>query len=314
MLKEKSTDDLTTLSFAQEGYLSIAIGSFLTDRKAAGLSKHSIRFYQNYLAAFETYCSSQAITQVKQINPDFIRRYMISLEEKWNTGGIHACYRTLRVFFRWIEFEEVLEPGWKNPILKVKAPKLVMEPIDPIPLEEVVALVDGCKGDDILSLRDKAIFLCLLDTGARAQEFCNINLADLEITTGSITIRMGKGRKPRTVYIGKKSKKALRAYLRLRKDKCPTLFVSKSEEKLTYEGLAQILERHAKRAGLKNKPNLHDFRRAFALTMLRNGVNIFALQRLMGHADLTILRRYLAQTDVDIAEAHLQGSPVDKSL
>ncbi|MEI7847438.1 MAG: hypothetical protein WCK35_16680 [Chloroflexota bacterium] len=57
-----------------------------------------------------------------------------------------------------------------------------------------------------------------------------------------------------------------------------------------------------KRAGLKNEPNLHDFRRAFAH------------QRVMGHADLNLLRHYLAQTHVNIEEAHMLGPPVDKSL
>ncbi|MEI7847430.1 MAG: tyrosine-type recombinase/integrase [Chloroflexota bacterium] len=63
----------------------------------------------------------------------------------------------------------------------------------------------------------------------------------------------------------------MKSYLRLRQNKCPALFISLLGDHLTYEGLAQILERRAKRAGLKKEPNLHDFRRAFALTMLRNG-------------------------------------------
>jgi len=67
-------------------------------------------------------------------------------------------------------------------------------------------------------------------------------------------------------------------------------------------------------AGLKDIPTPHDFRRAFALIMLRNGVDIFALQKLMGHSDLQVLRRYLAQTDQDIQTAHMRGSPVDSNL
>jgi integrase len=65
---------------------------------------------------------------------------------------------------------------------------------------------------------------------------------------------------------------------------------------------------------LDNKPTLHDFRRAFALNMLRNGVDIFALQRLMGHSDLQIMRRYLAQNNEDNQLAHMRGSPVDNNL
>jgi len=74
------------------------------------------------------------------------------------------------------------------------------------------------------------------------------------------------------------------------------------------------LRRRAELVGLKDIPTPHDFRRAFALIMLRNGVDIFALQKLMGHSDLQVLRRYLAQTDQDIQAAHLRGSPVDNNL
>jgi integrase len=52
--------------------------------------------------------------------------------------------------------------------------------------------------------RDKAMILGLLDTGARAQEFLNINLEDVELATGSILIRQGKGHKPRMVFCGTK--------------------------------------------------------------------------------------------------------------
>ena len=65
---------------------------------------------------------------------------------------------------------------------------------------------------------------------------------------------------------------------------------------------------------MKFIPTPHDFRRAFALIMLRNGVDIFALQKLMGHSDLQILLSYLAQTDQDIHTAHMRGSPVDGNL
>jgi site-specific recombinase XerD len=75
-----------------------------------------------------------------------------------------------------------------------------------------------------------------------------------------------------------------------------------------------LLRRRADLVGLESIPTPHDFRRAYALIMLCNGVDIFALQKLMGHSDLQILRRYLAQTDEDIHTAHMRGSPVDGNL
>jgi site-specific recombinase XerD len=58
-------------------------------------------------------------------------------------------------------------------------------------------------------------------------------------------------------------------------------------------------------------PALHDFRRAFALKMLRSGVNVYALQKMMGHSDLQVLRGYLAQTEADLRNDYEGKSPVD---
>ena len=160
--------------------------------------------------------------------------------------------------------------------------------------------------------RDKAILFFLLDTGARAQEVCDVNHDYVELDTGKVLIREGKGRKPRYVFIHRTTIKALRAYLRIRDNlQTEALFVSKTMERLTYDALRQIIQRRSKLAGLKKEPTLHDFRRQFALSMLNNGVDIFSLQRLMGHKDISILRRYLAQTTEDIRVAHAKGSPVE---
>ena len=202
---------------------------------------------------------------------------------------------------------------WKNPIRKVKAPKLPNELLDPISLEDVHELIATCK-HGFSGSRDKAMILGLLDTGARVQEFLSLNLEDIEMATGAVVIRQGKGRKPRMVFLGRKTIRAIRRYLRYRRDNHPALWVSIHGERMTYTALRGSLRRRAEQIGMKSIPTPHDFRRAFALMMLRNGVDIFALQKLMGHSDLQVLRRYLAQTDEDIHTAHMRGSPVDSNL
>ena len=102
----------------------------------------------------------------------------------------------------------------------------------------------------------------------------------------------------------------MRKYLRTRGDNSEALWITQHGERLTYWGLRQIIRRRADSGNVK-PPSLHSFRRAFALNMLRAGVDIYSLQKLMGHADLQMLNRYLAQSTEDIAAAHRIGSPVD---
>ena len=114
------------------------------------------------------------------------------------------------------------------------------------------------------------------------------------------------------VYLGKKSRIALRTYLNCLKNFNGPLFIGIHGERLTYTGLRMILRRRANSAKVPYQ-SPHSFRRLFALEMLRNGTDVFSLQLLMGHADLQILRRYLKQVGSDLQEVHHRASPVDRS-
>lgn len=179
-------------------------------------------------------------------------------------------------------------------------------------METVKALTDVCEKTAFHGSKGKVIFLCLLGTGARAQELLDFNLDEVNLVNGEILIRHGKGGKPRTVFIGRKNRKAVRRYVRIRTDTSNLLWVTREGERLSYSGLRGIVKRRSKQARVEN-PSLHEFRRAFALNMLRAGADIFCIQRLMGHADIGILRRYLDQTTEDIAKAHQHAGPVDNA-
>ncbi len=300
--------------FAEEIYLLTWVEAFLVDRKVQNVSRGTLEFYRKKLKLFTEYCEAQVITQITDITPNVIRQFLLYLEETGhNPGGVHACYRTVKAFLRWYENEVELD-NWKNPIQKVKAPRVPIEPLDPVELADVSAMVDTCQKGTFTGDRDKAILMCLLDTGSRAQEFLDINLEDINLVTGEILIRHGKGRKPRTVYLGVKSRKALRAYLRQRTIKDKALWVrDDGEGRLGYDGLRAVITRRAEAAGIET-PTLHDFRRAFAINMLRAGIDLVTLSKLMGHASLTVLQRYLKQTTTDIENAFRMASPVDRGL
>ena len=291
--------------------LDFWIESFLFDRKAQNMAAGTLTYYQVKLRNFALYCDSQSITRIDQITPDVLRKFMTWLEETGhNAGGRHALYRAIKTFLLWYESEE--EPdNWKNPIRKVKAPKVPIEPLDPISLEDVKAMEDACD-KSFLGCRDKAILLTLIDTGARAAELLAMDLIDVDLVTGFVLIRQGKGHKPRSVFFGAKSKKALRQYIKFRSDDSPALFITGSASRLTYSGLVRVITHRAKLA--KIKPHgLHSFRRQFALTMLRAGVDLASLARLMGHSNLVVLMRYLKQLPIDLQLAHQRAGPVDNT-
>ena len=295
----------------QECYLPDLMGDFLSDRKAAGLTRNSINFYRQKLESFRTYCEAQAVELVTDLTPEFIRTYLLAHAEAHNPGGIHAAFRTIRAFLRWIEFQDLI-PGWYNPIKRVRSPKVSIPPITGVSLEDFNALIKTCTVKSGTGKRDAAIFLTLLDSGVRVTELLNIDCKDANLTTGEILITTGKSRKPRMVYIGQTTRQALRSYLRSRTDDNQALFTTDEGNRMTYDGIRAMLHRRAELADLKDIPSAHDFRRTMALEFLRNGGDIYSLQRILGHSSTAVLWRYLAQTDADGQKAHRLYSPVDR--
>ncbi len=87
---------------------------------AAGLSPYSVKFYCNYLNRFRAFCPGGDVNAVDDITADLLRRYFLHWAEN------HCAYRTLRSFFHWLFNEEVMPPEWKNPMKKIKPPKLIL--------------------------------------------------------------------------------------------------------------------------------------------------------------------------------------------
>lgn len=289
------------------------VQAFIIERKSQGVSSSTIRIYNAEFGAFLSFCGENQLFTVQEITPLILRSYLLYLGDKGrNPGGVNLAYRNLKTLLNWYDHE--IEPrDWKNPFAKVKNPRVPIEPLEPVEIDDIKLLCSVCRGEGLMDKRDYALFLFLLDTGVRASEACNVNLEDMDLLSGTLLIRHGKGGKPRHVSIGRKATKAIRQYLKTRTDTNPALWITHYEKRISYEGLNGILRRRSKQAGI-NKPSLHDFRRAFAINCLRGGMDIFTLQKLMGHADLQVLRRYLAQNNEDLIREHAKASPVDRNL
>ena len=294
--------------------LDYQIEDFLLDGQARGLSSGTLRFYSQKLALLGAFARGHGIDDAKDISAQGLRHLLTQLSKDHTAGGVHCVYRATKVFLRW--FEREFEPaGWKNPIAKVRAPRVALALLESVPLGDIRSMMKTCRRGTFFGDRDRAILAALLDTGCRAQELLDIDSNDVDLAIGQILVRCGKGAKPRVVFLGAKSRRHLRAYLRHRQgtEEAAPLWVTSQGKRLSYTGLRDILRRRARRADVP-APTLHSFRRQFALSSLRSGIDVFSLQRLMGHADLTVLRRYLAQTTEDLRTAHRRSGPVDNVL
>jgi site-specific recombinase XerD len=302
---------LTQRTTENRPHISDWIAEFIYDCKIRNLRPGTIKFYSNKLTKFSAFCNKSQCKYVEEINSILLRHFFNYLDVNGhNSGGKHAYYRAIKALINWWEREENPE-SFKNPLNKIKAPKVPIRQIEGIKKNDFEKMISVCDQSSIFGVRDRAILFTLLDTGLRANELCGLNLSDVDRVCRTATVRKSKSGRPRAVYFGKKSSKEIKSYLRLRKGNNDALFLNKSNFRLKYGGLRGIIARRSFSAGVK-RPQIHDFRRTFALECLRNGMNVFALQRLMGHSDIQVLRRYLAQTSDDLRNAHTHYGPFSK--
>ncbi|MCO6451007.1 MAG: tyrosine-type recombinase/integrase [Caldilineales bacterium] len=302
---------LKVIARSDEGMcpLNLATKSFLLSREAMGCTGQTLAWYRNYLGKITDYFLSEGLTNVTSIRPDHVRRLYVDLQHKGLAEQTIFNYATvLKAYCNYLVEEGMLEV---SPMDKVKMPRLPRRIMPAFSPDDVAKLVDAC-----LNNRDAAIVLCLLDSGCRAAEFVALNIGDVDVENGTVSIHRGKGKKDRVTFLGAKARKALLRCLMERTDVKPGAPLWQSHntgERLTASGLRLMLRRLGMRAGVEHC-HPHTFRRSFALWSLRAGMNVYALQQLMGHSDLTVLRRYLALVENDLREAHRKFGAIDNML
>ena len=217
-------------------------------------------------------------------------------------------YRALHSFFNWLELEELIHD---NPFKHLKTPKIDKKVIQAIVPVEIERLFNTCSAKTPIDVRNKAILSMFLDTGLRVSDLASLNIDDIDMHTGSIVVRHGKGGKQRVVHIGTKAQKILWKYITIyRRSESKSLFINRSGEELDAQGIKILIKRLGIKAKVKVHP--HKLRHTFAISYLRAGGDVFSLQYLLGHSTLQMTQRYLQSLNADDAiNAHRKFSPLD---
>ena len=163
---------------------------------------------------------------------------------------------------------------------------------------ELTALFASCAEDPAAGGRlDAAILALLVGCGLRRAEAAVLDVGDLDMESGDLRVRSGKGNRDRIVPLVNGQKEAVVDWLAVRGGAdgallCP---VNKSARidvrRMSSQALYMRLRKRAERAGVREFTP-HDLRRTFISSLLDHGADISAVQRLAGHATVTTTTRY----------------------
>lgn len=221
--------------------------------------------------------------------------FMYKESESKAPASMNNFMTPIRLFFKWLQNEELIVRDPCASIKRVKEPKHMRKPLN----EEQIEMLRDC----ILSKRDRAILEFFLSTGCRVAEVGNVKISDIDFNNRTLLV-IGKGNKERRVYFTERCKRAILNYLKDRKDSESYLFISNRfpYEKLNNRGYQVIVNKMKEKAGLERELTPHIFRHTFATNALKSGMRPEVIQEILGHSDVGItLKVYakLAQSEVE---------------
>lgn len=182
-----------------------------------------------------------------------------------------------------------------NPCAGIRAPKSPKSLPHALSPEEAAKLLDFSVGDDVMALRDKALFELCYSSGLRLAELASVKPESLDLANGMVRIT-GKGGKTRIVPVGSKAVQALREWINHRenliKPGASALFVSQHGKNMSRRSISQRLKIWATRQGVSANVHPHALRHSFASHVLQSSGDLRSVQEMLGHSNISTTQIY----------------------
>ena len=278
-----------------------------------GRSLNTVRNYDQYLTRFIDYTK---LKNAEDITEKVVREFHLWLNRQPSDKKQKTTLKRKTQNYYLIALRSFLKFLAKRGIKSlspehIELAKVGERPLDLISNEELNRLLNAPKGDDLKSLRDRAILQMLFSTGLRVSELCSLS-RDVDIDADELSIR-GKGEKIRVVFISPEARKAVKEYLNKRADIDDALFIRMNREEakggdmaLDTRSVQRIIKQCAIKAGISKKVTPHVIRHCFATDLLSNGADLRSVQMLLGHSNISTTQIYTHITDSELKRVHKQ--------
>jgi integrase/recombinase XerD len=278
-----------------------------------GFSHNTLEAYKNDLNQLAGFLEESGITPWEDFNRQAVLSYLTNLKERrYAATTVARKVAAIKSFFGFLVAEGLVK---ENPTREVPSPRVGKSLPKPISITQARQLLEETeKRDTPEAKRDKAMLHLLYASGMRVSELVSLNLNDID-TEGGYVRCFGKGGKERLIPIHSQAVAALKDYISQGRPRLKAgggeeaLFLNRRGERLTRQGLWQILKGHAKSANLGVEITPHTLRHSFATHMLSGGADLRSVQELLGHANISTTQVYTHLTTEHVRRAYEKSHP-----
>lgn len=257
------------------------------ERKSPG----TVKTYSAGVEGFLRWCQSTG-TEPELTKPT-VQAFVASvLDGGAEAATAHARLKGVRLFSAWLADEKEID---EDPLEGMRSPKLDTKVVKALSVDQIRLLIKACAGSRLTDRRDEAIIRFMVESGARASEVVDIQVADVDLQRGLVTIRRGKGGKGRVVPIGPQTGIAIDRYLRARRSHrlagTGALWLGGGGKTFGYHALDAGLKARADIAGIEDF-HAHLLRHTFATRWKAAQGTDDGLMAIAGWSSRTMIDRY----------------------
>ena len=256
------------------------------------LSDNTVAAYRRDLDALLDFIGREGVTSLVELDSYHVRRFAAeNFRQGLSPRSIARRLSAVRSFLGVLVRTGVLEA---NVAVNVQAPKPSRRLPAALDADQVSRLLER-SGEDVMTVRDHAMFELMYSSGLRLAELTGLDLdaIDLDDHTCRVT---GKGSKTRVVPFGRKALEALQQWLLVRPEigaeTETALFVSRRGSRLSMRSVQARLGEWSRRQRLPVHVHPHMLRHSFASHLLESSGDLRAVQELLGHASISTTQVY----------------------
>ncbi len=282
------------------------IRDFIDYLNSRNVSEHTIKSYENDILQFLNFLKENGIDDYRYIKAMDIRNFLSHLlNNGYSNTSLARKISSIKAFMKFLKKTGRIE---QNPALSIKSPKKKRKSPSFLTEREMEELFELLPGNNLLDIRNIAIFELLYGSGLRASELVNLKLSDINFFNETISV-FGKRKKYRILPLTKKSVESLKRYIELRGKNEGYLFLSKTGKKLTQRDLQRIVNRFISQVTTLTRMSPHTLRHTFATHLLTKGADLRAVQELLGHSSLSTTQIYTHYTIEKLKEIYKKAHP-----
>jgi len=155
------------------------------------------------------------------------------------------------------------------------------------------------------ALRNLALVDLLFATGMRVGEASSLDVRDFLVEEAVFRVQGKGGRDRLACVVDEETVQIQQEHLAARKrfdTPSKALFLNMSGQRLSTQGIANVIAQFRKDAGIERHITPHMLRHTVATLLLRNGADIRVVQEFLGHTSIATTQRY-----THITKEHLIG-------